>query len=1271
MLVDSESEYASSARRYLEQKSMMQGPATMREADGLLGAIGAALGATGSSALRTDCWADGTRIDYTATRLAVSNGGGVRHVFDFGAQDQRIEYAVLANAQLPLSPAQAWQGSRAQARYPTTAPTPHAPRSTFGPFGASKRIGGADWTDGATVVLALYVFLRGQTVLYALDHLSAIPRVPTSGLTAPPALQISALPVSVRRAWPIFPAGVIVQRALDPDELATSAAIPTSPTTPSSPSPSDDLLPTLFSITSPTSEPGVVAEAPSGGIARVRALTATHEALAAMQHDTMTGSAASGGSHARQDATSNANSANDTNNSSQPIPSGEPLPALEEVFWVSNSSSPLPLLLTARGARATLWRYACVPEKGGLEIRGIWGVGGGSNDAYGTADATLAGADAEPVGAGVGMGPSASSRVSTRDTSSAGPSSLPSLPHFPPALDAPLSMADMMAAAERSKTAPGTATRMAAGPKKPLSSRGKGSAKASTRRASRRIPSADLTAAVDRMALTGGSIGELTGAIGAGKEDDPFDDAPDILEDEDDEPAVPRLLGPSSTRLPIPPLRHNDRVSAHVWVERVGDVDMGPVPLRSAAATTLELADLSAALFDVRDEGTAGTRGLVAIASRSRGKVWVLKVGRDDGRAGDMTERKGTMQGGDATRTGEQATKVVENAQANWPNLGDPSDDFNPFLDPAKSTRQNLFTAPLPQASSRSGTNTPTPAQPAYAPGAMEGKVSSSTRENSEAIADSSKRPRLDIFTAHLAAVIPASIPIIETQKAGSSESTTYGGLSIHANASANTSAALSMADASLMSATESSELSMAGPSMSDGTRPGTPTNATDTERKDVIMAGAHSAALTTRAREEDLEGLVPDLALVTADGHLRILRTPEQALDVSIKLRGGDGGVAAGNYPPAAIPALYPGALPSPDAMDLDPRSYVGSANTGAPGDGALSSRRLVGVEPAHKGGINLVWEVMEPPAPPPPLVLGTRPDDSVFDPVPPSLPGSISLPPPHTQSLPLSPLGPLYKSLSSALRATITRTYLRPRLAPRCALTRRLFHALSLALPAALTWHIYVQWATLVHGGRGERDHPLFLAEAGQSRTDAEFSLFCSALCASLAIPLLSGEAAGVSTSARTQSAFQTLAHSPSSERFREDPALRGLRQPRKVTALSTEPSLLAAKEVPQGAFGSAMWGIHLVFQELSIMPATWVEARRLAPLAIVLALRARPEWADYYTRMCPDDVLQLSEQADANAPAGWPMPSETVPLDDRLPGVAPEISLFCLGKLGTPDW
>ena len=113
---------------------------------------------------------------------------------------------------------------------------------------------------------------------------------------------------------------------------------------------------------------------------------------------------------------------------------------------------------------------------------------------------------------------------------------------------------------------------------------------------------------------------------------------------------------------------------------------------------------------------------------------------------------------------------------------------------------------------------------------------------------------------------------------------------------------------------------------------------------------------------------------------------------------------------------------------------------------------------------------------------------------------------------------------------------------------------------------------------------------------------------------------------------------------------------------------------EEVGPAVLASAMWALHMLFEgefyppysldslflpstsrklhkrtsantspslpELTILPSTWIQARRLAPLAVAVAARTRPEWADHYARRCPDDVLQTHEHGDANAPAGWPV-------------------------------
>lgn len=1025
------------------------------------------------------------------------------HTMDFEPQDQRIEYALLANARVAVSAASVWSGSRAQARYPTTAPTPHAPRDTFGPFG---RVGAAsgrdDWVDDATTILGVYVFLRSQTILYTLDHPAH----------APPALQISALPVSVRRAWPLYPAGVIVQRTLDPDERSSDA---------------DELLPTLFSITSPTTEPGVVAEAPSGGIARIRALTASHAA------------------------------------------NGEPLPALEHVVWMADFSISTTsdealnsLLLTVRDNTITLWRYACIPERGGLEIRGIWGTAGGDHNG------TLPDTTHSNTTFSNATLPSAAARSSAARKS---PSEVPltALPSMPPALNTTLTMADMMEAAERSKGGKNANT----------------TTPATFKRTGRRVLSSDLTDAVDRMALVG-------------QEDE-----------EEEEDRGPRLAGPSSTRLPIPPLRHNDRVSAHVWVEKLARIDMGSVPPPKASSSDLsdlDLSDLSAALFDVRNE-----RGLLAVSSRVRNKVWVWAVGQGQG----GVEEEGEVAYRDERGQKEDKADATETTLAN-----DTTSNETTLMNDtttATSTRPPNATTTESHGPATAGTSS----QPddkaeaeenigAHVVATLEGVSVAAVR----ATRAGSWETETPIIDAGSAALTTDAYTRSGSQSSISSQSS--------ANSSTPTASTISNSVSTLSNYPPAADLNGVPGETPATTRPGTPvpTSAASVaesskESGPPPVAGellrkelAESAALL-RPKIMASDGVVLDLALITAHGELRVLRNPEQVLDVRVVLHDG-------------IPVVPE---TRDDAMDVDPPTHIPAGPVGQ-----TLKRRLVAVEPGHSGGVGLIWQTKESPT------LSRIPDLDK-----------------HGAPMEMDPSHPPH----------LTRTPLRPRLAPRCALTRRIFHALSLALPANIAWRIYSTWACIVFGTHEAGDAAHNALCGGDMRVEREYPAFCTAFCTSLAIPPPPQEMT------ESTSSFDALSRSSSARRFREDPVLRNMRRPASVNTAPSTTSFSAATDIPHGVLGSALWAVHLVFQELSLMPAMWNALRRLAPLAVAVAMRIRPEWADGYARMCPEDVLRNLH--DADSVVGWPSVAEVVALDNRLPGLAPDVASFCLGKLGSPEW
>lgn len=104
-------------------------------------------------------------------------------------------------------------------------------RPTFGPFTESQRSSKRrKFSDDRKAISAVFIFLRSIGKIYlqnGIDYTINIPFV-------------------VRRAWPLSPHGVLVQRVLEASELE-EASISGEP-----------VLPTIFSITSPFQEPAAV-----------------------------------------------------------------------------------------------------------------------------------------------------------------------------------------------------------------------------------------------------------------------------------------------------------------------------------------------------------------------------------------------------------------------------------------------------------------------------------------------------------------------------------------------------------------------------------------------------------------------------------------------------------------------------------------------------------------------------------------------------------------------------------------------------------------------------------------------------------------------------------------------------------------------------------------------------------------------------------------------------------------------------------------------------
>ena len=109
-----------------------------------------------------------------------------------------------------------------------TPPVSHD-RSTFGPF-TRKQINTKPDPGAYEKVPAIFVFLRSIGKIYLLNGVD----------------YTFSLPFIVRKAWPISPHGVVIQRVLEPTEIVEADLS------------GDAVLPTIFSVTGPFSEAAAV-----------------------------------------------------------------------------------------------------------------------------------------------------------------------------------------------------------------------------------------------------------------------------------------------------------------------------------------------------------------------------------------------------------------------------------------------------------------------------------------------------------------------------------------------------------------------------------------------------------------------------------------------------------------------------------------------------------------------------------------------------------------------------------------------------------------------------------------------------------------------------------------------------------------------------------------------------------------------------------------------------------------------------------------------------
>jgi anaphase-promoting complex subunit 1 len=170
---------------------------------------------------------DEEELTWNAHAAVLSVGGFIKKKWSFHEEKQSIQWACLGwLEQYTMGSATSSYSSSKNSSSPLNANTTN---QTFGPF-ANARQKPRSTDKELTLEPAVFVFLRRIGRIYLKNGLSFT----------------FALPFVVRRAWPLFPHGVLIQRVLESSERTEAEAS------------GDEVLPTIFTITNPFAEAAAV-----------------------------------------------------------------------------------------------------------------------------------------------------------------------------------------------------------------------------------------------------------------------------------------------------------------------------------------------------------------------------------------------------------------------------------------------------------------------------------------------------------------------------------------------------------------------------------------------------------------------------------------------------------------------------------------------------------------------------------------------------------------------------------------------------------------------------------------------------------------------------------------------------------------------------------------------------------------------------------------------------------------------------------------------------
>uniref|UniRef100_A0A8H8CEQ4 Anaphase-promoting complex subunit 1 n=1 Tax=Psilocybe cubensis TaxID=181762 RepID=A0A8H8CEQ4_PSICU len=235
IIVSAQGPPASSAYRFLSEHS--EASNALPDDTPLLRAIKIALrgpGAENDDSIHTGTHFTGNRekepeLTWDKHTVVLSYGAVLAKRWSFKQEGELVQWACIGELEQVIQHNPASAATAANLANVESLPPNADGRDTFGPFARAKRTRKFNFGHPETVP-AVFIFLRSIGKIYLLNGMD----------------YTFSVPFVVRKAWAISPHGVMIQRVLEPSELIEAEAT------------GDDVLPTIFTVTSALSEAAAV-----------------------------------------------------------------------------------------------------------------------------------------------------------------------------------------------------------------------------------------------------------------------------------------------------------------------------------------------------------------------------------------------------------------------------------------------------------------------------------------------------------------------------------------------------------------------------------------------------------------------------------------------------------------------------------------------------------------------------------------------------------------------------------------------------------------------------------------------------------------------------------------------------------------------------------------------------------------------------------------------------------------------------------------------------